>query len=515
MDPTTHAVLLDVLHEPVLSTRQRAKRMQLPLAEVHRAYQEIRRSDAAREEMSRLAARDHLVGALMKCVSKRSCIEAVFQRHQNIQDGERAEQRELLPPPGVELSVGPRCGLRCSFCPNIVAPGKFVESQEVEQKLYEGRFAEHMTFDTFRGLIGALSSRESRAALDEILYWDVDGHAVNRLVFSGGYEPLSNPDTVELISYARGRRPRGGPPLHISLYTNGLGLTESRQQALAASCDMVRVSVNAGTAEDWQAVAGAGEALPDRVLYTQWERMWTNVREMAMIMPIGFGVSFVLTQENYLGLVPFLERSRACRVSFVTIKLVAGPQARALRPRDVPGLQSVLDSALAYTNTWAEDDPEVFFDEGLVSNEGAGADQESIFDSGRFGLPSTDWVAATGILGPLLNLELGTLHACADSGQPGAVARTDDGSTCLGLWRQSSVRELWNQTFAQRCALKPADAAYRVPSHDRFLYVLEVLHDDWVHGFGLDVQPFLPGVTKFSAATNERHPSLGKAGVQE
>jgi len=123
----------------------------------------------------------------------------------------------------------------------------------------------------------------------------------NLIHFSGGGEPLINkhtPEAMELAQALGRERPMGRRhELKIALSTNGRLLTPE----IARLVDYIRVSLNAGTAEQHTATNHAGEGPGD------WHTILENIAKAEPYARQDLGLGFVVDHLNYRDIYAFCE----------------------------------------------------------------------------------------------------------------------------------------------------------------------------------------------------------------
>jgi len=103
---------------------------------------------------------------------------------------------------------------------------------------------------------GELSLVEAQDWIGQMAEYGVRG-----LIFTGGGEPLCNPDTLEAIKYAHERG------LSVGLITNGSLLHTVASLRLVMACEWIRVSVDAYDAATYRQTHGCDERGWNRVLW--------------------------------------------------------------------------------------------------------------------------------------------------------------------------------------------------------------------------------------------------------
>jgi len=144
------------------------------------------------------------------------------------------------------------------------------------------------------------------------------------LQFEGGGEPLINKHTPEALRLANSLG------IKTALSTNGRLLTPE----IAATVDYIRVSLNAGTAEQhWKTNHGA-----DVTDKGDWDIIIDNIRRALPHKRGDLSLAFVIDPDNYHDIVPFCDLAASLGVDFVHIRpaFYAEPdidaQVRAIMP---------------------------------------------------------------------------------------------------------------------------------------------------------------------------------------
>lgn len=165
---------------------------------------------------------------------------------------------------------------------------------------------------------GEQSNFHVKLSRDVLLRAVADAAATDaRLIhFSGGGEPLLNRHTIEAMRLAQDLSARrvaeGGRPLRLALSTNGSHLTPE----VAGLVDYIRISLNAGTAEQHTATNHAGQ--PGHP--GDFERIVENIRAAVPAKRQDIGMAFVVEHENYQDIPAFCELAARLGVDFVHIR---------------------------------------------------------------------------------------------------------------------------------------------------------------------------------------------------
>lgn len=137
-----------------------------------------------------------------------------------------------------------------------------------------------------------------------------------QIEFAGGGEPLLNRHTAEAMALAQelaAQRPAGHrQALKVSLTTNGTNLTPE----IAALCDHIRVSLNAGTAAQHTRTNHGGQ--PGHP--GDWEQILHRIADAMPARRGDIGLAFVVDHENYRDILPFCRIAADLGVDFVYIR---------------------------------------------------------------------------------------------------------------------------------------------------------------------------------------------------
>jgi len=117
---------------------------------------------------------------------------------------------------------------------------------------------------------------------------------VKAIQFTGGGEPTVHPQHLEIIHRAQSL------DMDTALVTNGLKLDPSSPTILALK--WIRVSIDAGDAKTYAQVR--------RVPEGHWDKVWANVEALATQYQGTLGIGFVVTLENYTGILAAAQRAK-------------------------------------------------------------------------------------------------------------------------------------------------------------------------------------------------------------
>jgi MoaA/NifB/PqqE/SkfB family radical SAM enzyme len=133
---------------------------------------------------------------------------------------------------------------------------------------------------------------------------------------TGGGEPLIYRDRDRLFPLLSELN------FEVGLVTNGVAATDDTFDMLAETLLWARVSIDAGTPEEYSAVR--------KVPASQWGKAWLAVESLASRM-VGrhkeshVGVGFVLTNENHRSLLDFCKRAKDAGATNVRLSMRFGP----------------------------------------------------------------------------------------------------------------------------------------------------------------------------------------------
>ncbi len=128
---------------------------------------------------------------------------------------------------------------------------------------------------------------------------DLKDMGVKAVTFSGGGEPLMHPDICEMMTQCL----ENG--IDISVITNGQSLSKERAQILK-NAKWVRVSMDYTSADQMVASRNVPARFYDGVIQ--------NLRDFSAIKNGDLGINFIVTRNNFEGLVPFADFLKGCGV---------------------------------------------------------------------------------------------------------------------------------------------------------------------------------------------------------
>ena len=107
----------------------------------------------------------------------------------------------------------------------------------------------------FRDRQTSLTYNEAIDYIDQLIDMGLQG-----IVFTGGGEPLCNPDTLRVVEYVFNKG------IDIGFVTNGLALDEKNSSELVKCCTWIRISLDASTKETYKLTHGMDENCFEQVL---------------------------------------------------------------------------------------------------------------------------------------------------------------------------------------------------------------------------------------------------------
>jgi radical SAM protein with 4Fe4S-binding SPASM domain len=156
-----------------------------------------------------------------------------------------------------EIDPTNKCNHNCPWC-------SFASWREENQDM--------LCLDTMKKLL-----KEMRDAGTKAINW------------TGGGEPLMNPNTIEAIKYAK------EIGLDQGIFTNGAVMTEEKAKVLASHMTWVRISVDAYDGESYAESHGTSDKSFDKTI--------KNIEYLCSIKPrCTVGMGFVINEKNYKGI---------------------------------------------------------------------------------------------------------------------------------------------------------------------------------------------------------------------
>ncbi len=175
-------------------------------------------------------------------------------------------------PVHVQLIISDLCNQDCSFCAYRMSAGLSSELFTEGAQLARGH----------NNPVRQIPTEKALEILD-----DCAALGVKAVQFTGGGEPTAHKDHREIFAHAQ----RSG--LETALVTNGVKLNGTAPETHLMA--WVRVSVDAGDEASYVRVR--------RVPAEHWGKVWRNIEALAICYGGVLGVGFVVTPDNYQGIV--------------------------------------------------------------------------------------------------------------------------------------------------------------------------------------------------------------------
>ncbi|PIS17047.1 MAG: hypothetical protein COT61_00700 [Candidatus Portnoybacteria bacterium CG09_land_8_20_14_0_10_44_13] len=126
-------------------------------------------------------------------------------------------------------------------------------------------------------------------------------------VFTGGGEPLYNPNTIEAIKYAASKG------LSVALITNGTLINEEKSEAIVRYCEWVRISIDAFDEKDYLQTHGIGEEYLQKV----WHNIGLLVEAKKKFnTKCTIGVAYLVSKQNRKNMFKFAEKAKKANVDY-------------------------------------------------------------------------------------------------------------------------------------------------------------------------------------------------------
>jgi sulfatase maturation enzyme AslB (radical SAM superfamily) len=138
---------------------------------------------------------------------------------------------------------------------------------------------------------------------------DMTNLGVKAITWTGGGEPLMNPEIVDMILYAKYKG------LEQGMFTNGMLLKSKIRASVVRNLDWLRFSIDGYNHKSYAENHGTTEAAFDVTL--------ENIREACKIENrciIGFG--YIITESNYQGIDKVTQIAKECGVDYIQFKPV-------------------------------------------------------------------------------------------------------------------------------------------------------------------------------------------------
>lgn len=218
-------------------------------------------------------------------------------------------RRGIVPAPvHVQLILSDLCNQDCAFCAYRMSSGLSTEL-----------FAQGGRSNPNR----MIPTEKAAEIID-----DCAQIGVQAIQFTGGGEPTMHPDHLELFARAQGHG------IATALVTNGVRV-DPEHPALAAMA-WIRVSIDAGDAETYAQVR--------RVSQKYWPAVWRNVRALAQHCRGTVSVGYVVTNENFRGLLAAAELAQEAGVANMRVGAVFSTEGMGYY-RDHDAVRAVIAEA--------------------------------------------------------------------------------------------------------------------------------------------------------------------------
>lgn len=175
----------------------------------------------------------------------------------------------------VEISPVGHCNHRCSFC-------------AVDYIGYKNRSID-------------------LAALKDALF-SMAKNGVKSIMLAGEGEPLLHPDIIEIINYAK------SVGLDIAITTNGVAMTDKFIDNAAFNVSWIKVSLNAGSKEDYVKIHKAKEK--------DWDKVWDNLKRLRSknYPNLVIGTQAVVLPDNIGSIYQLAQNSKAIGLAYTVLK---------------------------------------------------------------------------------------------------------------------------------------------------------------------------------------------------
>lgn len=188
----------------------------------------------------------------------------------------------------VEMSLTNNCNLRCKFC----------------------------ALDFMRTGKNFLDLEKTKHAIDKMAEL-----GIKSIMLGGEGEPLLYPEIIELVEYIHNKG------IDIAITTNGTYLEKDIAEHLIAYCKWVKISVNAGTVEDYRQVHGLKSEPSSYYLYER--RLWGNIAKAMFLKhqkesygcnTSKIGIQAIVLKENIKNLDKLIKAAIFYDVNYVVLK---------------------------------------------------------------------------------------------------------------------------------------------------------------------------------------------------
>lgn len=216
----------------------------------------------------------------------------------------------------VQLILSDLCNQDCSFCAYRMSAG-------LSSELFaEGKLAKTGHNNPVR----QIPTAKAREIIE-----DCAELGVKAIQFTGGGEPTVHPAHLELFGLAQSL------DIETSLVTNGVRLSPESEAILGMS--WIRVSIDSGSAEDYQAVR--------RVPAQHWDKVWSNLSTLAPVYDGVLGVGFVITPENYRGIASAAKLAKEAGASNMRVGAVFSTEGTSFYGDLIPEIMDTIAGAKA------------------------------------------------------------------------------------------------------------------------------------------------------------------------
>lgn len=144
-----------------------------------------------------------------------------------------------------------------------------------------------------------------------VILCDMGKHEIRSIMWAGEGEPLLHPELYRMINWASDFK------IDNAITTNGVALTEKFLERCGKNISWIKVSLNAGTKEDYINVHKAKDQ--------DWDKVWENLSTANLLRkrykwPLTIGVQAVLLPENRENIKTLVLLAKAKELDYVVIK---------------------------------------------------------------------------------------------------------------------------------------------------------------------------------------------------
>ncbi|KYK25100.1 hypothetical protein AYK26_02805 [Euryarchaeota archaeon SM23-78] len=134
---------------------------------------------------------------------------------------------------------------------------------------------------------------------------------IKGILFTGGGEPLINPETTKAISYAHKKN------IDVGLVTNGSLLHTVNQKQLLSDCEWIRIGIDAANQETY--------AKRKNIPKENYQKVWNNISELVKTrnkhnLECTIGVAYLTENEEKRELEAFTRLARDYKVDYVQFR---------------------------------------------------------------------------------------------------------------------------------------------------------------------------------------------------